>query len=115
MTKAKEMIVFKDKLGKPIEPGCYIAYGHALGRCAGLRIGMVLAVKTIKSGLARPGYSDVRITVIGVDDDWRDDPLMLNNRTGTLMFPDRVIVLSPKSIPAGYRKLFQQYKKDNPA
>ena len=97
---------YTDKLGKPITPGCYIAYGHALGRCAALRIGMVLAVKK-STGI---GYSDARITVIGVDDDWRDKPPVLNFRVGTLMFPNRTIVLSPKSVPPEYRKLFKEYK-----
>lgn len=39
------MKVFTDKLGHPITEGCLIAYGHALGRCAGLRIGKVLKIE----------------------------------------------------------------------
>lgn len=103
--------VFTDKLGKPITPGSYIAYGHALGRCAGLRIGMVLEIKRKKEPEYLHSYSTVRITVIGIDDDWDHEPPKLNGRIGTLMFPNRTIVLSPKSLPPEYRKLFKEYKK----
>jgi hypothetical protein len=96
-------IIF-DKLGTVIVEGCYIAYGHALGRCAGIRIGKVLGVKvgeeiTMWSNTPRQIFS---ITVQGVDDDW-DHPIALTKRKGTLHYPDRVIVLP--SIPETYRQL----------
>lgn len=84
----------KDKLGKDIVVGSYIAYGHALGRCAGLRIGKVLAIKHIPK--SNPHYygSEWRITVRGVDDDWSPhSPMELCKKNGTLQFPDRIVVL----------------------
>ena len=38
-------VVPYDKTGTEIKEGDFIVYGHALGRCAGLRIGKVLAIK----------------------------------------------------------------------
>jgi len=103
----------KDKLGQEITVGCYIAYGHALGRCAALKIGQVLKIATKE----REPYSHVastdRITVVGVDDDmWRYDheryQLKLS-KVGTLQFPDRTIVLNPKLVPVEYRALMDTF------
>lgn len=102
----------KDKLGQPIEPGAIIAYGHALGRCAALRIGKVVKV-ALKENYSR---MEPRITVQGVDDDWADwrtddeefdkrHPIKLTTRKGTLMFPNRTIVLNPGVIPEIYQTL----------
>lgn len=90
-----------DRLGVEVSPGCFIAYGHALGRCAGLRIGKVLAVKP-----ADPySYSKWRITVRGVDDDWSHVPPKLCSRNGTLQFPERMVVLNGDNLPDIYLKL----------
>ena len=94
-----------DKLGQEIKPGCVIAYGHALGRCAGLRIGEVLAVESRLQ--AYPLESNCRITVQGIDDDdnWDSKPAELCSRAGTLQFSNRVIVLPLALVPETFRKL----------
>jgi hypothetical protein len=119
----------RDKLGQEITVGCYLAYGHALGRCAGLRTGKVLVlyedVERDHEGKPRLGqvWKDgdclrgvevpvYRMTVIGVDDDWEGMyPLKLAQRTGTLQFPDRVVVLDPERVPQPYRDLLDAWKK----
>jgi hypothetical protein len=42
--------IMRDKSGRELEPGDFIVYGHALGRCAGLRYGVVLEVRTAPMG-----------------------------------------------------------------
>jgi len=118
----------RDKLDQEIKVGCYLAYGHALGRCAGLRIGKVLGLKEdierTWEGEPRLGHiwkdgkqiSGVevhlyRITVIGVDDDWEGmEPLKLAMHKGTLQFPTRVVVLDPEKVPSAYRDLLDSWK-----
>jgi hypothetical protein len=93
-----------DKIGQPITEGCIIAYGHALGRCAGIRIG-----KVVKLSRQAKAHGDVfRITVHGVDDDWTHYPLKLTNKKGTLQFPDRIIVLDPAIVPAKFMSLLEE-------
>lgn len=103
-----------DKLGAPITVGSIIAYGHALGRCAGVRIGKVLAVKQIQLEDWQHSRNDYkskvewRITVLGVDDDWNHREVELCKKKGTLMFPNRIIVLDPQRVPAKIRDLFKE-------
>jgi hypothetical protein len=92
-----------DKIGQPIAAGSIIAYGHALGRCAGIRIGKVLKLSSKPSW--REGETEYRITVQGVDDDWDHKTPALTSRVGTLQFPERIIVLAPEAVPAKFRKL----------
>ena len=102
----------KDKIGQPIEINDTIAYGHALGRCAGLRIGKVLKIKTIEKGehsRTKEMLYEYRITVIGIDDDWSHREPELNSRKGTLQFPDRIIVLNPSVVPENYKVLLENY------
>ncbi len=105
----------RDKLGQPILVGSYIAYGHALGRCAAIKIGRVLKVATLpKKELS--SVSPHRITVVGIDDDlvWVDPkryPPKLS-KVGTLMYPDRVIILKPSIIPTEYRALLDAFEWD---
>lgn len=98
-----------DKIGQEIKPGAYIAYGHALGRCAGLRIGKVLALKSENKGLTwnKKPHIEYRITVRGIDDDWESKPAELNSRNGTLQFPDRILVLNPELVPQNYREMLE--------
>ncbi len=102
-----------DKIGQEIKEGSYIVYGHALGRCAALKLGLVLKVGFAKKeGL----YSKHRITVIGTDEMrlWElnniDIPYL--TKVGTLMFPDRIIILPREKIPGNILELFDQYQKD---
>jgi hypothetical protein len=106
-----------DKLGQPVFVGSIIAYGHALGRCAALRIGRVLELGRSKPPMwtpnAEPGW---KATVIGIDDDWPSGrPVALNTKTGTLFFPERWIVLSDEQVPAAYRDLLAGFQWPRPA
>src|ERR1039458_3246500 len=58
----------KDAIGQPISVGDLIAYGHALGRCAGVRIGKVLSINPPKKDM----YTTLpdTITVWGIDHEW---------------------------------------------
>lgn len=100
-------MIAQDKLGRDFGPGDFIAYGHALGRCAGLRIGKVL---DIKQAIPKAyGYTDSnwRITVVGVDDDWGSRPVELCKK-GTLMFPSRILKLDPADVPDTIRNLYER-------
>jgi hypothetical protein len=99
-----------DKIGRPIQVGCYIAYGHALGRCAGLRIGLVLNIKEPSpEGTNSWEAKGWRITVIGIDDDWEHRPIEILSRKGTLQFPNRILVLD--DVPEAYQTIFSNYKE----
>jgi hypothetical protein len=100
-----------DKVGQEITKGCFIAYGHALGRCAGLRIGRVESVNFSEKkdydwdNKKNILVDDVSITVLGIDDDWdRKKPKLLQKKS-TLFFPERMIVLL--SIPEKFAKLYE--------
>lgn len=88
--------------------GSYIAYGHALGRCAGLRFGKVLAIREKEQ--RHPSDPGVSIRVIGVSDDWDSEPPKLCSRAGTLMYPNRILVLKASAIPDTHRQLLDSYK-----
>ncbi len=103
-------ITFCDKLGQPILPGSIIAYGHALGRCAGIRIGKVTKVAQKEDEYYKTLHC--RITVRGVDDDWESRPPQLTTKKGTLMFPERIIVLDPTKIPDTHKELLNSVSVD---
>lgn len=94
-----------DKVGKEIKVGSIIAYGHALDRSAALRIGKVLKITP-----SNPEYhydSGFKITVWGVDDEWSsiyENPGLCKSK-GTLLFPDRMVVLDPAMLPPIYAEL----------
>lgn len=99
----------KDKIGQDITEGSIIAYGHALGRCAGLRIGKVLKIKVMGNGPwesnhYQPRYL-YRITVLGIDDDWLHNKPKLCTNKGCLQFPSRVIVLDATKLSEKYIEL----------
>jgi hypothetical protein len=91
-----------DKLGKEITQGCYIVYGHLLGRSAGLKVGKVLAIKPAPEGR----FGEARITVRGVNDGWYDEKPSLSENKGTLQFPDRCLVVNESDLPKIYSSLF---------
>ena len=94
-----------DKLGQEIKVGDYIAYGHALGRCAGLRIGKVLKVSYEKSN-DWPREDIFKIKVWGIDDEWSYAPILCST-PGTLNFPDRIVVLPLNQVPPDYVELIK--------
>jgi hypothetical protein len=103
-----------DKVGTEITVGCFIAYGHALGRSAALQFGRVEAVnvKTRKDPWDDKEYEDLTITVLGIEDFWQDwegkerPPQVLMKRS-TLLFPNRTIV-----IPTLPQKYLNALEKD---
>ncbi len=119
-----------DKIGQPITPGCIIVYGHALGRCAGLRLGKVLKVSGTTEEIH---YQDApktvrfeyRISVWGLDDDWLDpnDPERVTRRLGeerkakllekrsTLQFATRVLVIDINSLSKEVQDLFNSVEE----
>lgn len=92
---------FSDKIGQEVMVGDTIAYGHALGRCAALRIGKIKAIVKVK-----PYWYEERwaITVQGVDDD--GTVLQLTRRLGTLQFPERTLKITAP-LPAAYEELLR--------
>lgn len=102
-----------DKVGTEITAGCFIVYGHALGRSAALRFGRVEAVnvKTKKDTWDEKEHDASTITVLGIEDLWEDYegkerlPQVATKRS-TLLFPDRVIVVPtlPKKYLAALAK-----------
>lgn len=100
-----------DKTGAEIKEGDFIVYGHALGRCAGLRIGKVLAIKH-HADKAYTWSADWSISVIGVDDDWDSCAPRLCASKGTLAFPDRIVVLRRENVPATHLVLLDPITQD---
>jgi hypothetical protein len=104
-----------DKLGQEIIVGSLVVYGSLLGRSAALRVGQVLKLRALLPPYRRSGDEiDWRITVQGIDDDsfeyengrWTGRRIVaLCAHKGTLMFPTRMIVVSPATIPLKYRQL----------
>jgi hypothetical protein len=111
----------QDKIGQAIVPGCIIAYGHNLDRCAGIRLGKVLKTNVDIDQdyyLNNPymikyqGHADrltYRITVWGISDDFEKTPELLSKRS-TLQFPDRCVVVPFDSLPQKYKDLFDEVK-----
>lgn len=114
-------VVFKDKAGFVLKPGDLIVYGHALGRCAGLQYGKVLAItsqkkhayvhnkETGKYDSIEYDHAKLKVNGIAFHDNqsnqpedtrfWRSDmaePL----RVGTLEYSSRVLKVSRSQIPA---------------
>jgi len=98
-----------DKIGQPLAVGDYIAYGHAMGRCAGIRIGKILNINS-KPGVRGTAWS---ICVIGVDDDWDMWEPSLQSSKGTLQFPTRIIRLRVSDVPVEYIKLLESVSYDS--
>lgn len=100
----KEVPHFIDKSGRLVSVGDFIAYGHNLGRCAGIRFGKVLKIET---ELNYREQVEWRIRVQGIDDDWNTD---INSAKlagkGTLMFPERILGIN-MLIPDSYKALFE--------
>jgi len=100
-----------DRVGQEIVPGCFIAYGHALGRCAGLRIGRVETVNFKKvdeydwEKQKNKKVEAISITVLGIDDDSESKKPHLLEKRSTLFFPSRMVVLN--SLPEKYATLYE--------
>lgn len=98
------MEIPKDKLGNEIKVGSIIVYGHNLGRCAGLRIGII---KEIKLNNDKKWKEDMwKFKIRGIDDDWfYKNPwdyskLRLLQKDSYLTYVTRMIVL--ENVPIEY-------------
>jgi hypothetical protein len=112
--KAKEVETLKDKLDQDIRVGSYIAYGHALGRCAAIKIGRVLKLTSKPDDPITCSSSPHRLTVVGIEDDlvWigRDKYPPKLSKIGTLLYPDRVLVLNPSMLTPEYKALLDAFE-----
>ncbi len=89
-----------DKSGRLIKPGDFIVYGHAMGRCAGLRYGIVKEIKQGKDIWSGKGKEHCRVR--GADDDnfsGERRTHKLSERDGTLMYGERILVLEGHQLP----------------
>jgi len=100
----------RDKAGREIEVGDFIVYGHNLGRCAALRYGRVLAINEKEDRYNR--RATLHYTVIGVRDAFRGLRVapVLCERTGTLQFGDRILVIEPSQMPTPVWELLRDYR-----
>ena len=106
-----------DKLGQEIKPGAWIIYGHALGRCAGLRVGKVLKI-ALGPETDMPWNRRDRISVWGFDDDHIDyfrhnpgdkwaEPKPLS-KPSTVLFSSRCVVVPESFVPWYYIKAIDE-------
>jgi hypothetical protein len=105
LRRRRSVIPVLDKVGQEIKPGCVIAYGHNLGRCAAIRIGRVIGIK-IKDSHRYNGtlFKKYKIAVQSIDDDSNcHSPRLM--KQSIVQFPDRAIVLDPSVLPVNYRSL----------
>lgn len=101
------MKTFVDKAGRPLLPGDFIVYGHALGRCAGLRYGKVLEIVEKESPYCKEITTKVR--VIGANDDWCHTPAQLLSHPSMLLYSERVLRISEEQIPDKVLKLLKGF------
>lgn len=105
---------FTDKAGVPVEPGDFIIYGHALGRCAGLQYGKVLGYaphpKSDWGYNSKTGDRDCKLRIIGVDDSWSHKPPELLSKASIVCFGDRVLKLHPDQVPKPIAALLESYE-----
>lgn len=101
----KEVEFYIDKAGQEVRVGDYIAYGHNLGRCAGLRFGKVHKI-TQKKAEAKYSFDSEMwsITVRGIEDDWSHQEAKPLERKSSLSFPERTIKING-SIPTKYKDM----------
>ena len=104
----------KDKAGVNIAPGSFIVYGHALGRCAGLRYGVVKEVTKSKE-VDWSGKKVDRVRVRGVDDDWTMDvkPELLS-KDSYLSFGNRILLIDIEQMPHAIFKLLDDHYHESP-
>lgn len=108
---------FTDKTGREVLPGDYIVYGHALGRCAGLQYGRVVAVLPPTRDPHMGVCAKIRVRGVDAHDNWlgyskanrgykADEVELL--KPGTLSYPSRVLRVEPYQIPERVRLLLEQ-------
>lgn len=97
-----------DKLGRRIEVGSYVVYGHTKQSSGLLRIGKIL--KIVKKDKDHHGRQKWSFQVIGIDDDYEGFfGVRLNEKQGTLSYRDRIVVLDPEQLPTEYFQLLKDF------
>ena len=91
------MSEYVDLSGRVIEPGCFIAYGALLGRCATIRYGRVSDLAVRKSEWRREKEAPT-LKAITVDCGFRGWALQNNGRPITLAFLDRLLVIDASQV-----------------
>lgn len=100
-----------DRLGQPIHEGDYIIYGHALGTSAGLQLGLILEIRTVQEDSYSSKSGDPRFVVVGVDQDWKKEKPKLCSRKGTLLFPERILVVQRGQVSTDCLDLLDEYQE----
>ncbi|MBP9757241.1 MAG: hypothetical protein KBD06_01440 [Candidatus Pacebacteria bacterium] len=107
-------MIFTDKANVEVAPGDLIIYGHALGRCAGIRFGKVLALaehpKSEWGSNHKTGDRDCKLRIIGVDDDWSHEEPKLLSKASVIAFGSRVLKLHPDQVPKLLADLLNTYE-----
>lgn len=89
-----------DKSGRPISVGDLVIYGHALGRCAALQYGKILAIKW-KEGYDRSKRASFTVQGVGLSDNGTHSSHSASMlQKGTLQFGSRILVITRDQVPA---------------
>jgi hypothetical protein len=90
-----------DKSRRALAPGDLIVYGHALGRSAGLRYGVVLELLPDTEYFRRNDRESAgRFRVMGIDDhDYRANGPALLSRSSILTYGSRIVKIEPEQMP----------------
>lgn len=108
------MTELKDKLGRVIQVGDYLVYAHALDRSAALQLGKVLNVKVGDGRIDQQRPDGSSITVIGCNEyGWNPASKgrwVLNRTTGTLLFPNRTVIVDGSLLPDNVRELLDGFE-----
>jgi len=109
--------MFIDKTGRQVMPGDYIIYGRALGRCAGLQYGRVVAILPSARDPYGGVYTKIRVRGVDAHDNWLGYSRYASSykagevellKPGTLCYPSRVLKVEPHQIPDKIRVLLDQ-------
>lgn len=112
-------VEFRDKAGRTVKPGDLIVYGHALGRCASLQYGKVLAItsqrktayhwdsKTKEHHSREYDHAKLKVKGVRFEDNWSGlpegsgwrDNEVAELRAGVLEFSSRVLKVTRDQIP----------------
>jgi hypothetical protein len=108
--------MFKDAFGREIDTGDYVIYGKSFGRCAGLGVGRVLAIRETMEeklisrepweyGMVPSGRFVLDVMTL---QGWH--PIKEPNRCTktTLQFEERVLIVSPSEVPEVQRGILDK-------
>ncbi len=92
-----------DKLGNEIVPGCFITYASEQGDSPVLKIGRVTKISTKeRKTFGGKTFTEYRIQCHSIEN-WSGKTLQ--EKKGTLMFPERIVVIDRLAIKKEYLDL----------